>query len=264
MGRKPKGDSILRGIVKELELSLLDAAGWNPQEMTEQELRRLIEEFKENGQIDPIQVVPLDNGRYRILGGHSRSAAARALGWDRIACVVLTDEKFKDEDLQKFLTVRLNVLHGRLNPEKMASLYRQMAERYGEKPLTTLMGFTDGDALRKLVSGVSNGLKKSGLPEEVVKKFDEASKGAKTGHDLSNILKRLFEDYGSTLDYNFMVFAHGGKKHLYIAADDALWKRLMGLIESCKEEGRDINEVFRELLKDLPEGEEPEGSEDEE
>lgn len=254
MPRKRKAaESVLRGIVRELELSLLDPAGWNPQEMTEKELDLLRKELQDTGQIDPIQVVPLDNGRYRILGGHSRVKAAEELGWNRISCVLLTDAKFQNEDLQKFLTVRLNVLHGRLNPEKMATLYRQMAERYGEDALGALMGFSDVDGLRKLVTSVSTGLKKSGLPEEVVKQFDKASQGAKSGTDLSNILKHLFEEYGNTLDHNFMVFVHGGKKHLYVAVSDATWEDLMRLTKQCETEDRDINEVLAGLLSKVSE-----------
>lgn len=245
---KPK-DTVLRGVVREIELSLLDSAGWNPQEMAQRDFDLLVKELQDTGQIDPIQVVPLEGGRFRILGGHSRTEAARQLGWERISCVVLTDQRFQDEDLQKFLTVRLNVLHGHLNPEKMATLYRQMADRYGEEAIGALMGFSDVDALRKLVTSVSKGLKKSGLPEDMVKKFDKASQKAKTGMDLSNILKHLFEEYGNTLEHNFMVFVYGGKKHLYVAANDDLWKRLKALSERCREAGTDLNAALLELLE---------------
>ena len=50
---------------------------WNPQKQDEAEFNRLIEEMKENGCIVPLQVVPVDDGTYRIIGGEHRWRAGQ-------------------------------------------------------------------------------------------------------------------------------------------------------------------------------------------
>lgn len=241
--------TVLQGVVRDLPLDLLDVAEWNPQMMDDKEFNRLVDELRDTGQIDPIQVVPLDNGRYRIIGGHQRTMAAKVLGWDQISCVVLSDKKWQNEDLQKFMTVRLNVLKGKINPEKFAALYHQMAEKYGNDAVGSLMGFTDEDAMNRLVGSVRKGLQDAGLPEKQIKRFDKATEKMKTVDDLSLILNRMFTDFGDTLGCNFMVFVFGGKKHLYIKTDRALFTAAKTLADWCAVKKTDINKPLTELIR---------------
>ncbi|MEM2174490.1 MAG: ParB N-terminal domain-containing protein [Candidatus Micrarchaeia archaeon] len=85
----------LQGEVKNIPIDLLVELEDNPNIMTDAEFNRLTKELDETGFIDPIQVVPLDDGRYQILGGHLRVKAAKVLGFESVPAVVLTDEKFK-------------------------------------------------------------------------------------------------------------------------------------------------------------------------
>lgn len=237
---------VLRGEVVELPLDSLQGAEWNPQEMSDPEFNLLCQELGQTGQIDPIQVVPLaalpgQAQTYRIIGGHQRTAAAKVLGWDKIACVVLAGAKFQDEDLQKFLTVRLNILRGKLNPEKFVKLYQEMSAKYGEDSLADLMGFSDQEALKKLVGNVGQALKDTGLDKALADKFNKAAKEVKTVDELSMVLNQLFSEYGSTVDQNFMVFVFGGKKHLYVSASLTLWKLVEQLTDYATLSGTDIN-----------------------
>lgn len=246
--------SKLPGEIRDIVLSELRPNGWNPQVMSDKEFNALAESMQE-GMIDPIQVVPLENDsngkQYVILGGEHRFKVAETLGWETIPAIVLTAEKFQDEDLQKFITLRMNVIHGKINPEKFRDMYEQMVERYDHESLQNLMGFTDSDAFDKLVGGVKDGLKAAGLPSEMIEEFSEVVEEMKTVDDLSNILNRLFTKYGDTLKYNFMVFAYGGKEHIYVRCDKKLYKTVKGLMGEVLDKQISITDVMNDLFEGL-------------
>jgi hypothetical protein len=239
--------------IMSISIDKLEPNLWNPNEMREEGLLRLYEEIKENGFLDPIQVVPLDNGMYRIIGGEHRFRAAQLNGLEVIPCVVLSEEKWKDEDLQKLVTVRLNVLKGKLNPDKMVGLYQEMAGKYGEESLQQMFAYVDKDGWNKLVKGVSKGLK-GVLPKKARSKLEASAENMSAMEDLSLIIKHLFEKYGSTLQYSFMVFTWEGKEHLYVAMSEKMKKAMDEIQEYCCASGEDINEVMASLTQEWVEG----------
>jgi intein/homing endonuclease len=125
----------------EIEIDLLENNSYNPNSLGQGDFDRLVSEIQNVGFIAPIQVVPLATGKYRIIGGEHRVAAARELKLAKVPAMVLDGPKWQDEDLQQLVTVRLNVLHGKLNPEKLAVLYNRMAKTYGEEALQQLFAF---------------------------------------------------------------------------------------------------------------------------
>ena len=225
----------------------IEANSWNPNEMSNDEFDWLVEEITENGFIDPLEVVPMADGGFRILGGAHRWQAAKALGMEEVPCVVLSDKKWQDKDLQKFVTVRLNQLHGKTNPDKMITLYRELEAKYGEKSMQRLFAYTDADAWKKLVKQMKKSLKSAGLPQDVQDKFDAASANAKGIDDLGMILNKIFHDHGDTLQHSFMVFSYGGKEHTYIAMSKKTRNAVGKVLEHCKSWGKDVNEVIADL-----------------
>lgn len=236
--------------LQEIALDKLIPNEWNPNTQDDKTFNRLVEEISSVGFIEPIQVVPLDDGTFRILGGEHRFHAARVLGFDKVPCVLLSGARWKDVDLQKFVTVRLNILKGRLNPEKMAKLYSEMADKYGEDAIKNMFAYTDESSWNKLVQAIGKSLDKSGLPKEIKDKFKDVSKEIKTVDGLSTILNKLFTDYGNTLDKNFMVFTFGGKQHVYIAMSKDTKKSVDKIMEYCKKRNVDINDVIAPKLAD--------------
>jgi ParB/RepB/Spo0J family partition protein len=233
--------------VVELPIDQIECNPWNPNTMNDATFKRLVQELDATaggvGFVDPIQVVQRTDGKYRILGGEHRYHAAKTLGWTKLQAVVLRGDRWEDEDLQKFVTVRLNVLRGKLNPERMASLYDEMATKYGADALSDLMAYTDQSAWEKTLKEIGRGIKAS-LPSELADKFDAAATEIKTVDDLSNVMNELFANYGSTLDKNFIVFTFGGQEHVYIALDSAAKKAVDALTEHCQKNNVDINSVI--------------------
>ena len=86
----------------DVPIDLCDPTESNPNSMDQETFNTLTEEIEgkeENtpGFIEPIHVVPLENGRYQIVGGEHRWRAKRSLGHKRIPAIVLFDKKWKSE-----------------------------------------------------------------------------------------------------------------------------------------------------------------------
>jgi len=236
-----------------VDVDLLENNSWNPNSMEQADFDRLIEEIKDVGFLDPVAVVELENGRYRLIGGEHRSAAARDLKMEQVPAVVLQGAKFATEELQKLLTVRFNVLSGKTNPEKMALLYNEMAKKHGEDKLQHLFAFTDKHGWKKLVSQIKRGLSNVKLPKEQRDKFDEEVKEAKTLHDLEKILNNMWSSYGDTIGQSFMIFTFGTREHIYVAMDKQTRDAVKKITKHCKAEGKDINAVLAPALQALGE-----------
>lgn len=237
--------------IEDLDPALLDNNPWNPNVMDQDDFNRLIKEIDEVGFIAPVQVIPIKDGRYRIIGGEHRVAAAVDLQLKTIPAMVLSGPRWADEELQQLVTVRLNALTGKTNPEKMALLYNKMAKKYGEDALQNLFAYTDQHAWDKLVSGIKQGLSKAAIPKEKQKEFAEKAKEAKTLQDLERILNELWSSYGDTVQLSFMVFTYGKREHFYVAMDSKTRKAVKRIGDYCKGHAKDINTVLGPALQAL-------------
>jgi ParB/RepB/Spo0J family partition protein len=234
--------------LKYLPVEKLVANSWNPQEMKEPELARLIEEFRDIGCIVPLSVKPMPDGTYRIIGGEHRWKAAQVVGLQEVPCLLLDSEPWADEDLQQFVTVRLNIIQGKLNPEKFIKMYNNLTDKYGVEAMQKLLGFTDSHVLQKLVGQVKKGIQKS-LPKEVQEAFNENAKEVKSVEELSQIIQKMFTEYGDTVQNSYMVFTHGGKQHLYIAMDAKMNRAMDKVVEYCRLSGEDINKFMAPITE---------------
>ena len=194
-------------------IDLIEPNDWNSNEMTDDEFNRLAQELEETGFIDPIQIAPkAGSNKFVIIDGENRWSGAMVLGMEKVPCNILLDEKFADDDLRKFLTVRKNVLKGKQNPEKFQKQYKEMLKKYGDEQLQVLYGYTSSDAWKKITQGVQESLVKSGVGKTMANEFKKRTKKAKSVDALGSILNKLFRKYGSDLPHNFMVFTYGGKE----------------------------------------------------
>lgn len=231
-----------------LPIGKLENNSWNVNIMDAATRARLKEEIRSLGFVVPIHVVPLDSGNYRILGGENRVSIATELGYEKIPSVVLGEKRWSELDLQKFFSFRLNFLHGKIEPTRMAQLYDEMAAKYGKEEVKKLFAFTDENAWKQMLTSIRRGLKQAGMSKETVDKFDEETKTSKSVNELAAILNTLFAKYGDTLDNNFMVFTHGKKKHLYVRCSKDSWKAVKKLSDMCGDKKLDINEFLTKAL----------------
>lgn len=225
---------------------------WNPNEMDDTTFNRLVKEIEDVGFIDPIQIVPHKGDKFLLIGGENRWAAVRTLGWSTIPANIIMDERFLDPMLQKLVTVRLNVLAGKLNPDKFLKLKEEVAKRYGEEQLQALFGFTDTDAWRKLTKGVIEAVEKTGVAGKMVAgELKKQSGKVRTVDGLGVLINKLFKKYGNDLPHSFMVFSFGGKDHLYIIANEEMLRAIDVIKDACRKQDLNINDVMLPAMVDL-------------
>ena len=224
---------------------------WNPNKMNEKGFSRLVNEVSEHSVIETCAVVPVTiNGEkmYRIIGGEHRWRAAKEAGDPKVPALILVGDAWQNEDLQKFVTMRLNVLRGSLNPDKFLSLYDDMTNKYGPDAVGKLMGYTDEYVFRKIVDDVKKSLKNS-LPKDMGKNVDKALSNAKTVDDLSRIVQMLFHQYGDSLDMSFMIFTFGKREHIYVQMNAKTKKMMDKIMMYCRAESKNINDIIEPMLE---------------
>lgn len=233
--------------LKHIPVDQLVPNGWNPQHMGEAEMNRLVDEIKENGCIVPLQVVPQEDGLYRIIGGEHRWKASQQAGLEDVPCAVLTGKRWSNEDLQKFVTVRLNAISGKPDVQLFAKLHKEMVDKFGDDAVQTMFGYTDTRAFQKLVGSMKRGVRQA-LPKAAQEEFDEKAKEARTVADLSDIVQMLFAKYGDTIPKSFMVFTYGKQEHVYVQMNPKMKRALDKALNYCRESGEDLNAFFAPVL----------------
>lgn len=217
----------------------------NPNEQKDEVFNGLVAAIEEEGFIEPVHVVPREDGDWDIVGGEHRWRAMTVMQEPLTPCIVLDAEKF-DEDRRAWNLVKLNVLRGDLNPVKFSHLFDELKQRYGDEVTKQLMGFTTEDGFRRLYREVARA-----LPPELQQALEDTKDEIRTIDDLSLVLNRLFAEYGETLPSDFMVFSFGGREVLWVRADADLWRLVTALAKDVEAAGESMSEVMKGAIQDL-------------
>lgn len=248
MPAQDDGLDIARAVLSPKELV---GAEWNPNEMSKEEFGLLCETIEEVGFLDPPTVAEVEDDKgntfYEIVGGHSRAAAAIEVGLKSIPVDVLVGDKWQEVDLRKFQNMRLNVIHGKMNPEKFVGLYNEMAEKYGQDRVGRMMGYVKDDGIKKMIKEVAKGVKDT-LSPELSEKFEEQAREARTVGDIERIIQALFQEHGDSVKYNFMVFTWGGKEHIYVAMSKQVREAMKKIMKVSRNAEIDINEIIGDAI----------------
>jgi hypothetical protein len=237
-----------------LPLNVLVPNENNPNKMAPREFDLLVDNLQQTGFTEPVLVVPIgDTGKYRIYGGHHRVQAAQYLGLDRVPCVIVP-ETVLSEEMQDFQLLRMNVIHGKTDPQAFLKLYQKHEGTYGPELLQEMFGFSDDAEWKRLVDTTAKS-----LPKEMQSKFKEAAAEVKTVDGLAQILNKLFTLYGDTLPFGYMVFDYGGS--------DGIWLRMEKhkktkahfevLAEVAIENGMTLDDMIAVILSRIAKGDEP-------
>src|SRR3990167_6125529 len=107
----------------------LISADYNPRKWDEKALNDLSASIKKFGLVDPALVNGATNRKNIVIGGHMRSAAAKALGITEMPVVYLN---IPDLEKEKELNLRLNKNQGEWNLELLAEFDEKLlADKIG-------------------------------------------------------------------------------------------------------------------------------------
>lgn len=109
---------------------------WNPNVMTEEMLQKEIASIETFGFVDPLTVRRLGRD-WQIIDGEHRWIAAGRMGLDQIPCIVVD----VDDETAQQLTIVLNDLRGKPDPERLASLVREIGQRRDSSELEKVLPY---------------------------------------------------------------------------------------------------------------------------
>ena len=85
----PEVDMMTSGGGQEIAIGDIDPNPDQPRRaFSEESIAQLAQSIREQGLLQPILVVPMNGGRYRIVAGERRWRAARMAGLDRVPCII--------------------------------------------------------------------------------------------------------------------------------------------------------------------------------
>ena len=154
----PEVDMMTSGGGQEIAIGDIDPNPDQPRRaFSEESIAQLAQSIREQGLLQPILVVPMNGGRYRIVAGERRWRAARLAGLDEVPVIIkdVTDEQ------AAALALIENLQREDLDPIEVAEGCRQLIDKYG---------LTQESAAKKLGksrSAVTNSLRLLALPEDV-------------------------------------------------------------------------------------------------
>ena len=237
--------------VADIAVSAIDPNPNNTNEMSDEAFGRLVEEIKENGFIVPILVVPMENGRYKILNGEHRWKAATTVGYEHIPSVILSDEKWADPELFELVNIRINQIHGNDSPVKMQPIYDRVAAKYGEENVRRILGYTNEDIYKKLIKKMATGFKKN-VSDDTAQKIDaEAAKSKDTvsfGRAVSKIIR---DEAERSQQSHCLIFQSTGKNHVVIKASETTFSAISEIVRMCQHSQKDINTILLPMFSDV-------------
>lgn len=273
MSALDKTEKLLR--LRACPLILLEKNVENPNKMGSREFDLLCDNMNKTGWTDPALVRPLDleallklvvlagddekalvqlmqdnNIILRIVGGHHRFDAATYLGFERGPVTVIMDDEF-DAEQEQFQLVRMNAIHGKLDPQAFMNLYSQLNQKYADDILQEAFGFAEEAEFRKLVAQTAKALPDKHAQE----KFKEAAKEIKTIDGLAKLLNEMFTKYGDTLPYGFMVFDYNGQRSMWLRIEAKTMKAIDIISDVCVENDRTVDDVVGQILQLIAKGE---------
>lgn len=243
-----------------LEIAKIETNPLNPNSMNQREFARLVKEIQEVGMLDPIQVWPTPHGTFQLIGGEHRMRACSSLGYTTIPAMIIRDPKIAGsdqacKDLRNLITMRLNLIHGKVHPEKFTKLYMDLILRHPAEVLQEAMGITDDKMYEKLLVSARISVKQAlesvdkATRNKKLQEFDKAASGVKTPEDLSAIISKVFTTDGNELGSHFLVFSFGGKEHIYVnVASRERFEFLHEKLRGFKENGIEPGDVILDLL----------------
>jgi hypothetical protein len=215
----------------------------NPNEMTDREFNMLTDNIERTGITDPILVRKIGENEYRVVGGHHRLAVAKLYDFETVPCTVIDDPDF-DDDAEKFQVVRMNVIHGRMSPDKFVKMYQSLSVKYTNEVAAEMFGFVEEEQFLKMTKQM-----KSSLPKELQGDFEKAAKEIKTIDGLSKLLNGMFSKYGNSLPYGFMLVDFGGRDSIWLRMESETRKALLVVGKRCIDSGRSMDSIVGGLIR---------------
>jgi len=138
--------------IKQIKISELIPAEYNPRQMTEKQAKDLEKSIKKFGLVDPIIVNSHPDRCNIVIGGHQRLKIAQKLGFDEVPVYFIE----LDEEMERELNIRLNKNSGEWDLDLLANFDKDFLidVGFGDKELSNIFGLGDNMYAKKIVPPV--------------------------------------------------------------------------------------------------------------
>jgi hypothetical protein len=221
---------------------------WNPNTQSDETFNQLVDEIREDGFEQPLNVVPSEthgDGHFVIIGGEHRWKASKVLGLDEIPCYI---HDGWDEEKQKLKTVRRNLMTGSLDDVKFTAMVKSLENSLDIDPqeLPQLLGFDDEREFAKHYIEDKETADRSFI-DALMK---EAKRESNAVDAVVDIVSNIFSEYGDTIDQNFLHFAYRGSVQTVVFCDDECFVSVKNMISKLKESGGSATEFIRSAINE--------------
>jgi len=229
--------------VLDIPLNLLRPSSWNPNEMPQAKFNALYDGMEEHGCLEPLLVRGLGDGTYEVVGGHHRLEVAILLAFESLPCVT----REWDDDTAKLHNMRMNVIRGKINPEKFTRMFEELQAKFPDRDIAKEMGIVSDEELARLILATAKT-----LPPEMQQAFEDAKKRIKTVDDLVIVLNELFMRQGDQLEkMHYMILDFEGRESIWIRVPKDRWKDVKILVVECAVRGVPVDEAIMKLLMEF-------------
>lgn len=230
--------------VKKVPIELVQPNDYNPNVMPEDLFNALAEDLSQEELDQPVVVREVD-GKYVIVDGEHRYRASKAGGYSEILVSIrdMTDNE------AKIATVRRNTIHGTLDPIKFTQLVQSIATETSSsvEEVRRRMAMREKE-FHKTFLGMTEKKEVSAISLETNNKNADKAKAVA---NLSEMVRNIVQNYGSTLDQGFVSFMLGGQSHLMVSMTGKLKTAVAEFTAAAKDDGLTQAQISDRLAQAL-------------
>ena len=223
------------------DLLIKDTTNTNKQ--SKATFKALRENIRDNGFDEPLIVVPEGN-KYKVVSGNHRLDAGLAEGMKSFPAVIHDDWDAATAYMQ---SVRRNYSRGAIDKNAFATLTDLLETDYhlSQEDISIGMGLASETEFASLYE---KQIDNPTSPSSSRSDNTAAATKIKLLDDLGMVLSHIFEKYGDTVPYSFIVFPAGNRHHVFIQSSNALKTKLQEIMGACLEKQLDITVALAGLL----------------
>lgn len=223
--------------IEHIHYSKIEPNEWNPNQMAPEEFKQLVKGIKEAGGCDdPVLLVSLDNGRYKIVDGEHRYKGTIEAGFQLIPSIVRTQQEW-DTERQKIETIRRQVIKGKFDKKKFTNLADILSNKLSSSrnDLASTLGFKSESHFLENYSSNKEDIKRV-VSEYHDKKIQPKKEVDEDQENIRQSLKTIVSENSESISNGYAFFFFNGEMNFYLNANQSLIDNLNKLSNIATEE----------------------------
>ncbi len=210
--------------------------------------KELKESILEHGFDETLIVCPRTDGEpgFWIVSGNHRYRAGKGLGMTQFPCVKREDWDSVEQQIQ---LVRRNYVRGEINKTAFTEAINKLAVEaaIGLDVIQERLGFEDPDMFAEYYQQEKD--KEAIIAEAITSGGGGGgASSVKMIDDLGLVLSTIFERFGDTAPFSYLIFPAGNKVHMYVQCTPALKRIIEAVAQGCVQNQIDMNIALGGLL----------------